>query len=1232
MTNRYPRLAVLLLLAFVASISSHAGVLPATCPVIGLTPATNLADGVTQAAYPDTAFTASGSTFTPYTYQITGGVAPGLSLDPSTGVLSGTPTAGGSFLLSITATDTVGCSGGRVYSLNVLPDVASTVPANGATAVLPTTKVTVTFTEAVNATAAAFTLECPGGTPATFTSNPALPGNATSFVLTPDSVLPSGTLCAAKVVAAQVTSVAFPALHLAADHSFSFTTGTAPSITSANSASFASTGNNTFTVTTTGSPTNASMSITETGALPGGISFLNNNDGTATLSGTPDAGAYLGSPYLLTIKADNGIAPVAQQSFTLTVLPPPPTALDDPAYTATGGLSIAVDAGTGVTANDTLNGAAIASYGATTGSEQTTIGNATATAQGGSVSMVADGSFTYQAPAGATLATDSFKYTLTNGGGSSTATVTVTLQDRVIFVDNSAGAGDGRLGSPYNSMAGVPAAGSRAPAGKKALIYVYNGAGAYGGTNLTLGSGDTLVGQGVGFASALTVAGIVPPANTITAGYPAASSNPTLSGTAGAIVTLSGDNIVDALNLSASAGASAITGAPTGTSTVENGTATCVSSAACISVTGGVGTLNLVSMPTTQSGGRGVGVAGKTGGSVTFDASSGVSVTAGTTDAILLSSNTGATITFNGPLAIATSGAGARGFVASGGGTVNATAAGSTVATTSSSAIDVQNTTIGASGLTFQSVSANGAGTGILLSSTGTGAFTISGTGSTGGSGGTVQACTAKGADIRSASNVTLKNMNFTNNGTANLAAATVCGDIVAGGNNGPANCNANVSLSSSSNVTLDNVSATGSKQIGIDGNAVGNLTLTNVTATGNGDEVGEDGVQLFNTSGTLTVSGGLFKDNAATQFEVGASTGTLAATISGATFSLTNFPTTSGPNPPSPGNATANSGLYFHANSGSNATISPTVTGSTFQNIYSYALRWDAANGTSTGTINFGQAGNGNTFTNNGLGIGVSTTGNGNVTYNIRNSTFSNNTAVTTTFNTTAISISMGGTGATHTGLIDSNTIGSNSAGATASGCFVGGCDGIQVVDTAAPSVTHNATVTNNSVFHVKGAAVRVNSNGLSGGASDTMRVKIANNTVNFPDDATSVTTAVLIQDGNTAPQHANFSCIDINGNAIGGLWAPPTSHKSAIRFSSPNASSVYAVAGYNSGTEYAPGAVTAGCTSACTGTSPSNGNAADFLSQQNPTTITLQTSSGGSSASQAVTATITGVSGPCP
>ena len=55
-----------------------------------------------------------------------------------------------------------------------------------------------------------------------------------------------------------------------------------PVITSAN--------NTTFTVTTTGFPTGDSMMITESGGLPGGVTLVNNNNGTATLAGTPNAG------------------------------------------------------------------------------------------------------------------------------------------------------------------------------------------------------------------------------------------------------------------------------------------------------------------------------------------------------------------------------------------------------------------------------------------------------------------------------------------------------------------------------------------------------------------------------------------------------------------------------------------------------------------------------------------------------------------------------------------------------------------------------------------------------------------------------------------------------------------------------------------------------------------------------------------------------------------------------
>ena len=102
---------------------------------------------------------------------------------------------------------------------------------------------------------------------------------------------------------------------LASGEYYSDMTGNhAPSITSANSTGFTTGSAGSFTITTTGSPTAA---ISESGALPSGVTLVDNHDGTATLAGTPAAGTA--GTYRLTIKASNGTAPDASQTFTLTV-------------------------------------------------------------------------------------------------------------------------------------------------------------------------------------------------------------------------------------------------------------------------------------------------------------------------------------------------------------------------------------------------------------------------------------------------------------------------------------------------------------------------------------------------------------------------------------------------------------------------------------------------------------------------------------------------------------------------------------------------------------------------------------------------------------------------------------------------------------------------------------------------------------------------------------------------
>ena len=105
----------------------------------------------------------------------------------------------------------------------------------------------------------------------------------------------------------------------------------------------------------------------------------------------------------------------------------------------------------------------------------------------------------------------------------------------------------------------------------------------------------------------------------------------------------------------------------------------------------------------------------------------------------------GHTITFsNGGLDIDTTSG--TGFTATGGGTVSVKRHGEHADTTTGTALDVEDTTIGGSDLMFQSISASGGGHGIVLVNTGSsGRLSVTGTGSA-GSGGSITGIT--GADV----------------------------------------------------------------------------------------------------------------------------------------------------------------------------------------------------------------------------------------------------------------------------------------------------------------------------------------------------------------------------------------------------------------------------------------------------------------------------------------------------
>lgn len=102
-----------------------------------------------------------------------------------------------------------------------------------------------------------------------------------------------------------------------ATQNFTLTVDQAPAITSANAATFTVGTSGTFTVIATGSPVAA---LSQSGALPAGVTFVDNGDGTATLAGTPASGS--GGNYALTLTASNGVSPDATQNFTLTVRVP----------------------------------------------------------------------------------------------------------------------------------------------------------------------------------------------------------------------------------------------------------------------------------------------------------------------------------------------------------------------------------------------------------------------------------------------------------------------------------------------------------------------------------------------------------------------------------------------------------------------------------------------------------------------------------------------------------------------------------------------------------------------------------------------------------------------------------------------------------------------------------------------------------------------------------------------
>ena len=228
------------------------------------------------------------------------GVVPGVSFNPATGVLSGTPSMAGTYPLTFTAANTVS-SVTQSFTLTVVAAMAPAI----------TSATSTTF---ATGTAGSFTVTTTGTPTPTLTESGALPSGVTFVPNGNGTATLSGTPAAGTGGTYPLTFTAANGVTPNATQSFTLTVVAAPAlaITSATSTPFTTGFAGSFTVTTTGTPTPA---LTETVTLPTGVTFVDNGNGTATLASTT---ATPVGTYPLKITATNTVSSVTQ-SFTLTV-------------------------------------------------------------------------------------------------------------------------------------------------------------------------------------------------------------------------------------------------------------------------------------------------------------------------------------------------------------------------------------------------------------------------------------------------------------------------------------------------------------------------------------------------------------------------------------------------------------------------------------------------------------------------------------------------------------------------------------------------------------------------------------------------------------------------------------------------------------------------------------------------------------------------------------------------
>ena len=239
------------------------------------------------------------------TLSESGNLPDGVTFDPGSGILSGTPSDGtdGSYPIIFTATNSLD---------TVSQDFTLTVN-------LPTTTV-------LTSSLLSSTLDTSITLTATVSGSSVIP-TGTVIVMDGSVELNTMTLDANGVASFAISDLPDGDQSLTAvyqgDANYAASTSTAidqvvneaPSFLGDAFTTFAVGAAGTYQIVTNGRPAPALSMI---GSLPSGVTFTDNGDGTATIAGTPAAGSA--GEYSLSIGADNGIGSGAQESFMLHVV------------------------------------------------------------------------------------------------------------------------------------------------------------------------------------------------------------------------------------------------------------------------------------------------------------------------------------------------------------------------------------------------------------------------------------------------------------------------------------------------------------------------------------------------------------------------------------------------------------------------------------------------------------------------------------------------------------------------------------------------------------------------------------------------------------------------------------------------------------------------------------------------------------------------------------------------